>query len=229
MLEETAPAVPKPPGSSWKRRVVLITVLVAGIGMIALLVGKMRERKAFVSPEVAGYRYHCTLSTDWKLRQDSQKRPTSRPQSFYFTAPPSPVRAWIASHLPGKSPSPKRRAYEDPTLIMETTKVTAQYTPVKIRGGYPELDLRGTGHILAERHLQIDKCSATVIRFEIPSGLPQPIHCTCLCVISPDNGYIYLIGSIAEHSNCDRMDREMEAITASFHIDTVGNQAANKR
>jgi len=230
MLEEkTGFTVPKPPGSPWKRRVVLITVLAAGIGMTALLVGKMRERRAFVSPEVAGSRYRCTLSTDWKLTQDSQTRSTDRPQSFSFTAPPSPIRAWIASHLPGKPPSPKRRAYEEPTLIMETEKVTAQHTSIRSQGGYPELNLPRAGRILADRHLQIDKCPATLTRFEITLLPGQPIHGTCLCVFSPDHGYTYLIGSLAEPSNRDRIDREMEAITASFHVEMADNQAESRR
>jgi len=230
MLEEKiTPAMPKIPGSPWKRRVVPIVVLVAGIGMTALLVGKMRERKAFVSPEVAGYRYRCTLSTDWKLTHDSQTRSTLRPQSFSFTAPPSPIRAWIASHLPGKPPSPKRRTYEEPTLVLETEKVTAQYTSIRSQGGYPELNLWGAGRILTDRHLQIDKCPATLTRFEIPFLPGKPVHGTCLCVFSPDHGYTYLIGSLAEPSKSDRVDREMEAIAASFHVEMADDQAASKR
>jgi len=112
---------------------------------------------------------------------------------------------------------------------MESEKLTAQYTSVKIQRGYPELDSHRIGRILTNRHLQIDKCPATVTRFEITTGLPQPIHCTCLCVFSPDHGSTYLIGSIAGNSNGERIDREMEAIAASFHIERAGDPAASKR
>jgi len=229
MLEEVAPVVPEPPGSSWKRRAALITILVAGIGMTSLLVGKMRERKVFVSAAVAGYRYRCTLSADWKRTQEARTMPPDLPRPVSFTAPPSPIRAWIASHLPGKPSVPKHWTYENPTLIVETEKVTAQYTSIRSHGGYPKLDLHGVGHILTDRHLQIDKCPATVTRFEITTGIPQPIHCTCLCVFSPDHDHAYLIGSIAEISNGDRIDREMEAIAASFHIERTDDPAASKR
>jgi len=83
--------------TKWKIFAVFAGALAVGVAAACLLLGKMRERRAFVSKITAGYRYRCTLSANWVLAEHSSEASV---ENSLFTPSPSPIREWIATHLP---------------------------------------------------------------------------------------------------------------------------------
>ena len=205
-----------------------VLVVVLGLGTIVslVIVGKMRERRPFVGKVVAGYQCRFTLATDWKPVEDSSNVTTDMPEYHAFTGIEPPIRVWISTHIFHRSRTAPRAL--EPTLVMETDSAHGRPDVIQIRQGYPEPNLLGFGQVLAERHLQIDGCQATVVRIELALGGP-PIRGTFLCVSTPGASYTYLIGSVSDIPNSDRADREMQEIVTSFHIDKLAPPTSGKR
>jgi len=76
----------------------LAVLLTSGVA-ICLFVGKIHERRAFVSRVTAGYRYRCTLSSDWKLTQHDTSPPPGNKDEYTYASAPSPIREWITVHI----------------------------------------------------------------------------------------------------------------------------------
>jgi hypothetical protein len=133
-----------------------------------------------------------------------------------FVFPPSLARQWIDSHL-------LHRAAPEPLDIDFGSGALKGFKDFsEIRDGYPEL--AGAGRILAHRHLHVDGYPATVVRSEWNiSGTPT--FATVMLVYIPERSFLYVIGG-GEPANSALIDREMQAIIASFHIEKVtgGNQ-----
>jgi len=205
--------------SRWKLLIAL--VVVPGTVMLCLFVGKMRERKEFIADAVDGFRYRCALSTDWQSTKDDTHYLVKMPGIYNFAPAPSLIQEWISSHL-GQPYPVKGNFPAVPTVIqMHTNSVRSPNNSILIQAGYPEPKWGGMRpHILTERHLRIGSYPATVLTWEMANtGFSE--HGTALLVYQTENGNTYVVSGMAEPQSGGRVDREMEGIVESFHVEKV--------
>jgi len=200
----------------WKSVAAIAALLTISVVASCLLIGTMRERKVFVGNVVRGYRYRCTLSTDW--------RPTHNGVSGYveehsFAAAPSPIREWIDIHL-FRQPKPTGNpVIQQPrlTLGQETGKGSGF---IHVRSGYPELDVGGPLKMVTGKHFRVDNCPATLTGIDM-SGAGINSHYTILLICTPDYTNTYFVTAAAPPAYSNQADREMQAIISSFHVEKV--------
>jgi len=208
------------PKTRGKSRIVLAAVGIMVVVMLCLFVGRMRERKEFIASAVDGYRYRCTLSTDWKSSQEYPAYIEKISDLYYFIPSSSPIREWISSHLFPPQPAKGKSPTITTAIFMSTVTATVESPEVLIQRGYPEPTWGVRSHIVRERHLRIDSCSATVLKWEMAnSGFS--LHGTTLLVYQPESGNTYIVAGMAEPQGDDRVDREVEGIIESFHVEKV--------
>ena len=94
--------------------------------------------------------------------------------------------------------------------------------------GYPEQLLSAQERLLTRRHLKIDGCAATAFGIEWKiSG--RTLRGTFLFIYVSDSAMIYMVGNCVETFQFAEMDREMQAIIASFHIEKVTFPSSGER
>ncbi len=209
----------------WKAVAVLAAVLMVGAAGTCLWISKMRERKEFVSNAVDGYRFRCTLSPDWRFQQNVGSNPQNWMKEYVFSPSRSPLREWLATHLFLQPPSTGNIVNQRPRLILGLeTRIRGGY--IDLRSGYPEL--AAGSHT---KHFRIDNCPATITELDmltigIPGNYP---HYSYLLVCTPDYQNTYYVVSAALPPYSDQIDREMQAIISSVHIERVSVGTSGKR
>lgn len=211
-----------------KSVVASVVALVTGIVATCLLIDKIKERTDVVSKPVMGYRYHFTRPSDWHIAQDYSDASHGMPEAYTFVPTPRPIREWIAVHLFHQPPHSVPFIVEQPRYSMETETALAAPHDIQIKSGYPEPDFQGRMQVLSERHLRIDACPATVFRCEMVLQMGTTFHVTMLIVYQPDTGNEYTLQGWAERHYSDQIDREMQAIIASFHVEKVAAPVGSK-
>jgi hypothetical protein len=210
-----------------KTLVFLAAVLALVVVASCLFIGKMRERKPFVSKVVEGYRFRCTLSTDQNLIEHTSN---ASEETSTFSATPNPIREWITTRLFHQPPTVGKVFNGRPQLVLVAVTATNMPSFVKIEAGYPEPDPRGSGGIrtLTDKHFRLDGCPATVTKIEMP-GPGKTARATILLVCTPDYAATYLAMSVAEPEFSDQADREMQTVISSFHIEKATESASDRR
>ena len=204
------------------------TLLAVGVVVTSLLFGKARERKEVVGPIVAGYRYRCTLSTDWKLRPANPLAEHPPFPSYDFQAYRNPILEWITTHLLSQSPTKGNATSWQPTLGMDQRSLEDYGPWIKIKGTYPRFD--SPGKLLSERNFRIDGCPATLVRYEQFTNFgSQSIRETFLCVAAPDSSGICVVSCLADRQDSEAIDKEVNAIVSSFHVEKVAASTDKKR
>ena len=205
----------------WKAFAALAAVLVVAVVALCLFIGKARERKEYVSQmdPRSGYRCHFTLSSDWRKGSWSPSALYGRTQELdyiksFVPTPPNPIMSWIATHLfhqAGISVLP-------PSILLLSLKANEMKYYFRVQAGYPEPLRGGQGQltILIHRHLRIDGFPATIV-----TEAGQYCNGVTLLVYVPDHSMSYEVNGLAATQDAASLDREMQAIIASFHIEKV--------
>jgi hypothetical protein len=207
--------------SRWKSLTTPVAVLVGVVG-VCLFLCKMRERKEFVSNVINGYRFRCTLSTDWKPTEVFNMPPGLIEEAVFFARPPL-IQEWIVTHVCHQSPSTLDAVYGQQSLQLEIE--TGKVIPgMFLQDGYPELDPRASetvaSTILPSRHYRIDGCLATMTGYDtLYHG--RTLRYTILLVCTPDYRSEYTVMSYSTPERSDLVDPEMQAILTSFHVEKV--------
>jgi len=208
----------------WKLIATLFVGVVAGTVALCLLIGKAQGRKEFVGnvDPTSGYRCRFTLASSWRVSaRDIDISPGVLDNAVFKPVPQNPIKAWMDRVLL------HREAARQPMigLTTVTSKDAENYSAIQFEAGYPEMKLGRPQRILKQRRLWIDSCPATVVTFGSASPRFHP-H-TVLTVSVPDRSIIFsVMDGIAQS---DDMNREMQAILSSFHIERVAVQASSKR
>lgn len=218
--------------SGLKYFAVISAVLVIGGGGAWLFTGEAHERQEFIeqSDPASGYRCRFTVASDYQQRED-----VVQGTSIFTTKPPDPkwyyLQTKILRHPPPETPviSLKHFSEKDASLV-------------PIRNGYPAPVMDVSDQILAVRHFQIDLgCPVTVVTY-IENGKDRSNRCIDMYVSLPSGRNVYrLSGHISEGNpfvsdykivlkrNVAALDREMEAILSSFHVEKIVVPAGGKR
>ncbi len=211
--------------SKWKTAAVLVAILIVmGVVVCCVLLGKMQERKGFVSNVTAGYRYRCTLSTNWKLAQASER------SSTYFSAP-NPIQEWISVHLFHQPPTNGTLFNGRPELDLGIATSEEMPNFIKMEAGYPEPESGAISagiKALTAKHFRLDGCPATMATMEAIGPNGKNAHVTTLLVCPPNQVTTYLVFIAAEPEYSTQADREMQAILASFHVEKVAGTSGAK-
>jgi hypothetical protein len=159
-----------------------------------------QDRKPFVggTDPASGLRCRITVSSGWK-----------QGDGFLFYDPPLlSTQRWINREL-------LDRADPQPPALLLSNGLRKFY----LRDGYPELKQPGRFLHLTHLHLQVGGYPATLLKYDALG--PPPYHCLFLLVYVNDNSKVYSVFTSAAPSNADMLEREMQAIIASFHIEKV--------
>jgi len=153
------------------------------------------------------------MSSDWKPKKRDFGMGVPLELNL-FTLPPTPIRSWINSHIL------HRLAPDPPEIDLLDGKINAFNGTAKIVDGYPELPAAGPGQILSHRHIRIDGNPATVFTGSyVNSG--KSYYGTTLLVYVPNESLMYIVGGGASVSDAAPVNREMQAIISSFHVEKV--------
>ncbi len=203
----------------WKLLVVLAAVLVMGV-VSCLLISKVHERKEFVGniDEASGYRCRFSLASSWRVTGRNIALSLGVLDNATFKPARSPIREWIDRVL-----LHRQTAIQPLIGLRAVTKDTASWSDFTYQAGYPELWLGPREHILTRRRLWIDNCPATVVSFELARSHPH----TLLSVAVPDHSVVFMIRD--GNLKSEDLNREMQAIISSFHIEKVAAGAGGKR
>lgn len=225
------------------RRKFLVVSAVATTLVVAaacLWVGKMQARHEVfggIDP-ASGFRCRYTVgagwganvgqigsgsAASWKLEHFASGKSYWILDANWFDAPrPSPLQEWIDSHS-GK------RAYQGPRSInQDTLRANDMAKLFPIRDGYPEPVLKPQAHILSHRHFRVDGCPATVVDAEMLNGESERTMIVCIYVPAPALLYELQFRG-APMSESAPLDRELQAILASFHVEKIALPIAGKR
>ena len=217
----------------WKPRVCFLAILVVGIVALCLFIGKIRERKEFISKidGVSGYRCRFTLAAGWS--QEAFLPPPDMHtdmRAYEFTSPRvHATLRWVYNRLYSQETSPPSTVNMGPgTLQMSIVLRIFPGKSQKVYGyslsrGYPEPILEKGERILTCRHLMIDECPATLFSKEWMTPYRRE-HLTLL-VSTPDHKMLYEVGDFGRYMHIDDFDHEIETITASFHVERVKGRA----
>jgi hypothetical protein len=204
----------------WKSVIAFAVILVVSVIALCLLASKTPERKGFVGnmePE-SGYRCRFTLSSSWRVTGRDIALSPGVLDNATFKPARSPIREWIDRVL-----LHRQTAIQPMIGLRAVTKDTASWSDFKYQAGYPELWLGPREHILTRRRLWIDNCPATVVSFELARSHPH----TLLSVAVPDHSVVFMIRD--GNLKSEDLNREMQAIISSFHIEKVAVGAGVKR
>ena len=197
----------------WKLFAPLITLLVMGTAACWFFLGKLRE--PFVSKVIMGYRYRCTLSTEWKLTEATSKPLPNPSEEYEFSPAPSPIREWMAIHLLQQSLRKRSSKSSSLPMLDLTTEVGRAMPHTKIISGYPEVETRAP-----ERRFQIDGCPATLTHFNLRAlGMDVTYHVLLVC--TPNSTHTYCVNFMTNSKDSPKASRELESVIASFHVEKV--------
>ena len=206
----------------WKRIAVLAAVLVSGVTAVSLFLIKAQERKPFLGKVdlATGLRCRFTLSPDWRRKANAAGQFYA--EAVTFTSPPSAIRQWLATHVYHQQASKRN----PPTIYLMSANVKDLRFNLQIQAGYPELPTRNSAqlHVFVHRHLLIDGYPATVL-----TASDRSDSGTLLLVYVPEHSMAYILIGAGQPPSSARIEREMQAITASFHIDKVAVPTVGKR
>ncbi|MCW3098547.1 MAG: hypothetical protein JWL77_4165 [Chthonomonadaceae bacterium] len=217
--------------SRWKSLAVLAAVMAVGVVGSYLFLARMGERKEFVGKvdPASGLRCRYTVASGWghNIGQllggsaaNSWKKITSSPgeshwelDAEWFTAPPPlPIQEWIDSHL-GRRPNPG-----SPSIDQRTYRASDLSKSVRIQDRYPEAVLSPRARLITRSHLRIDGYPATVDVTDVPYYRYKGMFAY---IYVPDQRILYAMYFSAPASEFAPLEREMQAIIASFHIEKV--------
>lgn len=208
-------------------------VAIAFVTVCGLLIAKMRERQDFVSKTVMGYRCRFTYPLHWQADRVSSTEAGKAREVYTFTPNPSPIREWIAVHLFHQAPTAPGLlwvANARPAFMMEVSTPQTANEDVVIRAGYPEPSMPSntpsvvTMRLFSDRHLHIDGCPATVFRCEVAAS-GMNFYEVDLLVYQPETKTLFSVGGCGGDQYSGQVDREVEAIVSSFHVERVERAA----
>ena len=102
-------------------------------------------------------------------------------------------------------------------------------SPFYIDAGYPELTIKAQIRLLTKRRLRLDGYPATLLDLAQTDSFGNTIRETFLLVYVPDKSIVFAIllgGDATQHGF---MDREMQAIISSFHVEKVAVPTDDRR
>jgi len=209
--------------------------------LLWFLIGKMHERMEYIGQIDPKSRYRCrfTISPDWSEQAYSGHKEKNDIDLNLFTArPPSPIQKWVQTYL-YHSPNPVKMLLTfqlERQIALESMAATKQGfqfgEQFYLQDGYPELEGFDHDNTLLERHIRIDGYPATFLtaEFLLASQPRKPAYrATILLVYRSDGGMLYKVAGFAEPSDYESVQREMEAITSSFHVEKVPVPSGSKR
>lgn len=193
--------------------VLLFALLVFGLAGF-LWVRETQERKEFFSKVDAATGYQCrfTMGADWKIERGTPSGEGYSQVDQFQPPPPGPIQQWINDHLLHRPPLSANHGI----WLMTYPYQTALGFP--LQNGYPDL---GQPNPSSSRNLIIDGCHSTLTTLTY-SG-KRSIHSTSLFVITPDHKVLYNVLATSPAKG-DQIDREVQEIIRSFHIEKVGKR-----
>lgn len=165
------------------------------------------KRKIFLGhPDPKGYRCRFTLAADWQSgdNRDLRHGPVEGQIDRTTLAP----KDWTRS-----APGPGQ-------IALQTFGKSLLPGDVSLRTGYPEPTGWRKDQLITHRHLSIDGCPATVIKAGWADG-GRHYHETEFYVYVPGRSILYLLHTVPVWPEYDWMDREMQAIIRTFHVEQV--------
>ncbi|MCW3097485.1 MAG: hypothetical protein JWL77_3103 [Chthonomonadaceae bacterium] len=200
----------------WKPLVVFAIGLAVGVVVTCLFLRKVTQRTTFFgeTDPASGYRCRITLPSDWKQKARLREMADN---SFFVASSSSPLQQWIESRL-------LHRPASRPTTIYLSHSALRGF---RLTGGYPEPTFVGQARLLTHRHLDVDGYHATMIRMNYPAL--ASLHSEVLFVYAPDHSTVYTVYGSAAASHEEQLDREMQGVIASFHVEKVAVPAGGKR
>ena len=214
-------------------------VMVVGVILSWLWISKMNERTEFVGKADAASKFRCRfmVSSDWQaianLRSAAVRSASSGVQPFHcwsgqsqvledetFTPLPGPIRRWIDNHVL------HRQTGNSPSIHFSTLTGTLVPWQYRIEGGYPEPVVFNEECPLT-RHLCVDGYRATVVTYPIKPG--EATREMWLLVYVPHHSLLYEVSVRARTSDFASIDREMQAIISTFHVENSAVPEGRKR
>jgi hypothetical protein len=231
----------KKPGTCWKPTALFVAVFLAG-ALALFWISNRHETKAFIgiADPMSGCRLRFNLFSDWQnIGGGIGESGKLMENTSFFPPRPSPVRQWIGSRLFHSDPdknwcmisvrSLKARGF--PLYFRECDICPPEV--VQLQGGYPEWgyssDLGPTPieRVFTQRHFTKDGCPATLTRSShVTQGRTE--YTTSLIVYA-NHSIIYEMIGMAEGAGRDPMERGMEKIISSFHIEKVAVRTSGQR
>jgi hypothetical protein len=200
----------------WKPLAARAVILVVGVVMPGLLIGKIWERQEFVGrvDPASGYRCRFTVSAEWKRRLNTPD-PAEPFESEAFTLAHSPIGEWIDNHLLHRSLSdPPTIDLLDGRLNGRAGRGVTEFKPSFLGSDQTDTDHR----------FKIDGYPSVVLTMR--SGWHYE---TKLIVYVPEVTVVYEISCKTEDEDIARVESEMQEIISSFHIDKVAVSEGGKR
>jgi hypothetical protein len=135
--------------------------------------------------------------------------------------------AWIATHLFDHTAT----SLSPPNISLICPNANSTQYIFQVQAGYPELVIRNPANrnqVVTHRHLRIDGFPATIV-----TGGDKSYCGTVLIVYVPDHSVSYVVTGGAHTQNAAPVNREMQAIISSFHVEkrflraSVGEKSGN--
>ena len=221
----------------WKPLTTLFTVPGLGIVATCLVISQAHERKEFVGQvdPVSGYRCRFTVASDYQHREGVLQKDALQNTSIFTSIPPNPIRYYLQTEWLHLSPP------ATPGIYLEQFSEKHPCL-VPISNGYPAPVMDIHDRMQSVRHFQIDKdCPVTVITY-VGSGQDRSVRYREMYVSLPSGRIGYAVsGRISEgdpfaldhesasKGNAAALDREMDAIISSFHIEKAAAPTGGKR
>ncbi|MCW3055085.1 MAG: hypothetical protein JWN14_4255 [Chthonomonadales bacterium] len=218
---------------------ILVLTMMVGVILSWLWISKMNERKELVgkTDTVSKFRCRFTVPSDWQatdnLRRVAVLSASSGVQPLHcwsvpshvledetFTPLPGPIRLWMDNYVL------HRRTDNSPSIHLSTLTGTLVPWQYQINGGYPQPVVFDEERPLTRR-LCINGYRATVVTDPLKPG--EAMRKMWLLVYVPHHSILYEVSVSAETSDFAPLDREMQAIVASYHIEKVAGSAGDKR
>jgi hypothetical protein len=206
----------------WKSLLTLAAVLMVGVVATHVLLHRAQERTTFFgeADPMSGYRCRITLPSGWK--QQPPLREMS--ENSFFVAPPlNPVQQWLDSNLLNRPVSRPPRIY----LCHLPLRSRMPLRGFGLSGGYPEPKWLGRMQFLTHRHLEVGGYHATFIKWFDPAL--RTFRSETLYVSVPEHSTVYIVDGFAELASEERLDREMQALIPSLHIEKAATTTGSRR
>ena len=188
--------------------------LLVGVVALCFIIGKAFQRTEFISyvDPVSGYRCRFTFNSAWKTVDVGPPSVTRGPDYVFFGPSRNPIQQWIAVHL-----------FHEQTTSGAPPGI---YLTTVING--PSTALGRQEQIQSKRHFMIDGCPAVVLQCtEEPLGEP-PGH-THFWVFVPHQSIHFEIDATIDSPDTDDVDKEMQAVIASFHVERTPVPSSGKQ
>ena len=177
-----------------------------------LWIARMREPHLFVGKVDPETGYRCRFTHGFALTQ------TQRPNSgnslldyAVFTPPSGHLRQWLESHL-----------FHQPVAATPQDSQIVLYSLAGIR--IDRLNISHRNDIVEQHDIRLSGYPATLLHLDSWNG-GKHTRGTELYVYGPDHTLFYYISGSAEGANYERVDKEMQAIIASFRLERVAPPA----